>query len=135
MICFTLAAALAVTFVTAAGTAILAGHCGRMAADDPFSLVRTVLEKRAAERDGPEKDEIPDETAKGGVGEARRSSDGEGLAKRGAAKDMEAAAEVSDEDGEKDARLTALTARAALITLCVSTVVVTAAFVIRGRKK
>ncbi|MBO4216831.1 MAG: hypothetical protein J5940_02690, partial [Clostridia bacterium] len=60
IICFTLTAAMAVTFVTAAGTAALAGHCGRIAADDPFDVVKTILEKRAAESES-EQETLPGE--------------------------------------------------------------------------
>ena len=123
MICFTLAAALAVTFVTAAGTAVLAGHCGKITADDPFSIVGAVLEKRAADRGGAEESESSGEES---------SADGKPTVRVGT--DMQAAAEISD-DGAKDARLAALTAKTALVMLCVITVVVTAVFVVRGRKK
>ena len=122
MICFTLAAALAVTFVTAAGTAVLAGHCGKITADDPFSIVGAVLEKRAADRGGAEESESTGEES---------SADGKPTVRVGT--DMQAA-EISD-DGAKDARLAALTAKTALVMLCVITVVVTAVFVVRGRKK
>ena len=111
MICFTLAATLAVTFVTAAGTALLAGHCGRIAANDPFSAVRTVLEKRAAHE--------PDETT-----ESELTPDV-------GSREMPAIAEAEETD---EAYLSMLTARIALVLLCAVTAVVTVVFILRRKK-
>ena len=109
IVCFTLMAALAVTFITAAGTAVLAGHCGRVAANDPFSALRSVLKKPAVS---------------GGAGNGEKAAD---------APDVQAAA--IDDGAERDARLAELTAKIALALLALATVVVTAAFIIRGRKR
>ncbi len=112
MICFTLAATLAVTFVTAAGTALLAGHCGRIAANDPFSAVRTVLEKRAARE--------PDETT---AGDYSQNAD---------SREMPVIADAENETD--DAYLSMLTARIALVLLCAVTAVVTVIFILRRKK-
>ncbi len=111
--CFSLAAALAITFVTAAGTAVLAGHCGSISAKGPFAVVKAVLEKKAA--DGGE------------------DPDGGGPARENAGRTEMPAAAV--EDGADEARLAMLTARIALIMLTAVIFIVTAVFVIRRRKK
>lgn len=111
MICFTLAATLAVTFVTAAGTALLAGHCGKIAANDPFSAVKAVLEKRAAHE--------PDETT---AGDYSQNAD---------SREMPAIADAEDTD---DAYLSMLTARIALVLLCAVTAVVTVIYILRRKK-
>jgi len=113
--CFSLAAALAITFVTAAGTAVLAGHCGSISAKSPFAVVKAVLEKKAADGDGGE------------------DPDGGGPARENAGRTEMPAAAV--EDGADEARLAMLTARIALIMLTAVIFIVTAVFVIRRRKK
>ena len=107
IICFSLAAALAVTFITAAGTAALAGHCGKVNIDDPISVVRSVLERRAANA------------------ESESETEGE---------DVRAIAEA-DEMAEDEDRLTVVTAQIALIFLCAAIVAATALYVIGRRKR